>query len=188
MMSIPVHHRRRANTRYSQATDLQMAGIWKFRATQADWATFPGIFYRIIHRFHGKGVMPSWKEIDRIAKDPGAVRILAKSLLRMTEMEWRVWELDFLDNMSNQKEPLTTRQAEKLLEIRDSSQIFSTYDGFNVVTLMHKCWVARFDLSSDDDIDFIERLKDCGSKSIRRRQVSRLFRCCRELFILEPVT
>ncbi len=36
--------------------------------------------------------MPNWKEISRIAKDPGAVRLLAKSLLRMSEdvafVEW----------------------------------------------------------------------------------------------------
>jgi hypothetical protein len=60
----------------------------------------------------------------------------------MSEMEWNVWELAFLENMSNQQESLTTRQAEKLLEIRDATQYFSTYDGFNVKSLIEKCWMA----------------------------------------------
>ncbi len=129
--------------------------------------------------------MPNWKEISRIAKDPGAVRLLAKSLLRMSEMEWNVWEVAFLENMSTQQEPLTTRQSEKLLEIRDAAQYFSAYDGFNIDTLIGTCWMARLDLNDEDDIAFIERLKESGAKSIRRRQVKRLFRCCRELSILE---
>jgi hypothetical protein len=129
--------------------------------------------------------MPNWKEISRIAKDPGAVRLLAKSLLRMSEMEWNVWEVAFLENMSTQQEPLTTRQSEKLLEIRDAAQDFSTYDGFNIKTLIEKCWMARTDLDDEQDVAFIERLKESGAKSIRRRQVKRLFRCCRELLILE---
>jgi hypothetical protein len=129
--------------------------------------------------------MPNWKEISRIAKDPGAVRILAKSLLRMSEMEWNVWEVAFLENMTTQQEPLTTRQSEKLLEIRDAARYFSTYDGFNIETLIEKCWMARADLDDEQDVAFIERLKASAAKSIRRRQVKRLFRCCRELFILE---
>ncbi len=129
--------------------------------------------------------MPNWKEISCIAKDPGAVRLLANSLLRMSEMEWNVWEVAFLENMSTQQEPLTTRQSEKLLEIRDAAQYFSAYDGFNIDTLIGTCWMARLDLNDEDDIAFIERLKESGAKSIRRRQVKRLFRCCRELLILE---
>jgi hypothetical protein len=131
--------------------------------------------------------MTDWKEISRTAKDPGAVRLLAKSLLRMAEMEWNVWELAFLENMSNQHEPLTTRQAEKLLEIRDATQHFSTYDGFNLESLIEKSWMARLDLNDQDDVAFVERLRESAVKSIRRRQVKRLFRCCRELLILEQV-
>jgi len=103
----------------------------------------------------------------------------------MSEMEWNVWEVAFLENMSTQQEPLTTRQSEKLLEIRDAAQYFSAYDGFNIDTLIGTCWMARLDLNDEDDIAFIERLKESGAKSIRRRQVKRLFRCCRELLILE---
>ncbi len=129
--------------------------------------------------------MPKWKEISRIAKDPSAVRILAKTLLRMSEMEWNVWEVAFLKNMTTQQEPLTTRQSEKLLEIRDAAQYFSTYDGFNIESLIEKSWMARADLDDEQDVAFIERLKASGAKSVRRRQVKRLFRCCRELLILE---
>jgi len=135
--------------------------------------------------FSGSRLMPKWKEISRIAKDPSAVRILAKTLLRMSEMEWNVWEVAFLKNMTTQQEPLTTRQSEKLLEIRDAAQYFSTYDGFNIESLIEKSWMARADLDDEQDVAFIERLKASGAKSVRRRQVKRLFRCCRELLILE---
>jgi hypothetical protein len=127
--------------------------------------------------------MTDWKEINRISKDPGAVRILAKSLLRMPDAARSDWEVDFLEHMSRRQDPLTTLQAEKLIQIRDDAQFFSTYDGFSVATLIERCWAARFDLNSDEDITFIERLK--GRASIRKRDVGRLFRCCREVFILE---
>jgi hypothetical protein len=129
--------------------------------------------------------MPDWREINRISKDPGAARLLAKTLLRMSEMDWNVWEAAFLDNRSRQQDHLTTRQAEKLIQIRDESQSFSTYDGFSISTLVEKCWFARFDLNDDEDLAFIEKLKEAGARSLRRRQVKRLFRCCRELYILE---
>jgi hypothetical protein len=127
--------------------------------------------------------MANWKEIDRLSKDPGAVRVLAKSLLRIPDAAWTDWELDFLDHMSFRHDPLTTLQAEKLIEIRDNAQFLATCDGFNIPTLIEQCRTARFDLNSDEDITFIERLK--GRASIRKRDVGRLFRCCRELHILE---
>ncbi len=131
--------------------------------------------------------MTNWKEINRIGKDPAAVRAVAKSLLRMAEAGWSDWELDFLEHMSNRQDPLTTLQAEKLIQIRDDAQFFSTYDGFNISTLIERCWTARFDLSDDEDITFIEKLKESGSSSIRKRHVGRLFRCCRALLILGQV-
>jgi hypothetical protein len=98
--------------------------------------------------------MANWKEIDRIAKDPAGVRALAKSLLRMPDAGWKEWELDFLEHMSHHEGHLTTRQSEKLVEIRDAAQYFSTYDGFKISTLIDKCWMARLDLNDDEDVAF----------------------------------
>jgi hypothetical protein len=128
-----------------------------------------------------------WKDINRIAKDPAAARILAASLLRGRDAGWSPWEIDFLESMGANREPLTTRQAEKLMELRDANQSFSTFDGFNIETLIDKCFQARLDLSKDEDIAFVERLRASGTRSIKRRILGRLLRCCRELLVIEPV-
>jgi hypothetical protein len=128
-----------------------------------------------------------WREINRIAKDPAAARILAKSLSQSRDADWSPWEIDFLESMRANQEPLTTRQAEKLMELRDANQSFSTFDGFNIETLIDKCFQARLDLNKDEDIGFMERLRESGTRSIKRRNLSRLLRCCRQLLAIEPV-
>ncbi len=146
----------------------------------------PSLFDAFTQGYPQVRTMTNWKEINRIGKDPAAVRSIAKTLLRMSEAGWSDWELDFLEHMSGRRDPLTTLQTEKLIEIRDAAQFFSTYDGFNISKLIERCWMASFDLNNDEDITFIERLKENGSSSIRKRDIGRLFRCCRELHILEP--
>jgi hypothetical protein len=65
--------------------------------------------------------MQDYREIDRIRKDLIAVRSLAKRLLELPHADWNDWEIDFLQHMARHKgpDPITTRQSEKLVELRD---------------------------------------------------------------------
>jgi hypothetical protein len=93
--------------------------------------------------------MASWKEIERIRKDPASVRRIAKLVLGiginadlLTE-----WEIEFLEPKTHCREELTTRQGEKLLEIRDNIEMVDKVGyGFSVRILFNKCHMARRDL------------------------------------------
>ncbi len=129
--------------------------------------------------------MSSWREISAIGKDPVRVRNSAKGLLAAYRADLTDWELDFLDSVlqrSEQDENLTTRQAEKLVEIRDSLKHYSTIDGLSVRRLIENCWMARLDLSESDE-DFINRVRGCGS--LRRSDAQRLLRCARQLYLID---
>ena len=43
------------------------------------------------------------------------------------------------------------RQCEKLLELRDDAEYYSSVRGFSVQSLIKSCWHARDDLDSEDD-------------------------------------
>jgi hypothetical protein len=130
--------------------------------------------------------MQDYREIDRIRKDLAAVRSLAKRLLDLPHADWNDWEIDFLQHMARRKgsDPITTRQGEKLLELRDDAEYYSSVRGFSVQSLIKNCWLARDDLDSEDDRKFIEQLKESYS-SIKRRQLRKLLACGRELGEIE---
>ena len=126
--------------------------------------------------------MQSYREIDRVRKDALAVRTLAKRLLAAPGSDWTDWEIDFLEDMSRHAGPdLTTRQGEKLIELRDDAEYHSSVQGFGVASLITNCWLARDDLSSEQNKKFIEELKASGVSAIRRRQLGKLLACAREL-------
>jgi hypothetical protein len=127
-----------------------------------------------------------YKEIDRIRKDLVAVRSLAKRLLDLPP-DWNDWEIDFLQHMARHKgpDPITTRQGEKLLELRDDAEHYSSIRGFSVQSLIKNCWLARDDLGSQYDRKFIEQLKETNCLSIKRRQLCKLLACARELGEIE---
>jgi hypothetical protein len=127
--------------------------------------------------------MASWIEIERVGKDPIAIRSLAKRLLKLPDHDWTEWEADFLQDRSRQKDEINTRQAEKLLELRDEAELFSKAEGFSVASLVENCWIARDDLQYESDRTFIESLK--GRTALKRRQLRKLFACSRELHIIE---
>jgi hypothetical protein len=77
--------------------------------------------------------------------------------------------------------PITSRQGEKLIELRDDSEYHSSVKGFSVASLIINCWLARDDLNSEQDRKFIEDLKASGVSAIRRRQFGKLVACAREL-------
>jgi hypothetical protein len=88
--------------------------------------------------------MQDYREIDRIRKDFVAVRSLAKRLLELPQAGWNEWEIDFLQHMARHKgpDPITTRQGEKLIELRDDAKYYSSVHGFSVQSLIKNCWVA----------------------------------------------
>jgi len=108
--------------------------------------------------------MQDYKEIDRVRKDSVAVKSLAKKLLGIPNHDWNDWELDFLEHMVRHRgpEPITTRQGEKLIELRDHSEYYSSIQGFSVASLITSCWLACDDLKSEEDRKFIDNLQDIG--------------------------
>jgi len=130
--------------------------------------------------------MPSYRDINALSKDPAKVRSTAQFLLTLNETNWSDWELDFLDSMSNCAEELSTRQAEKLVELRDDAMRFTSASGFRFATVIEKCWRNRLDLNSDEDCEFVDRLKKRGETALRRRDAFRLRRIAIELGELEP--
>jgi hypothetical protein len=131
--------------------------------------------------------MQDYKEIDRIRKDLVAVRSLAKRLLDLPHADWNDWEIDFLQHMARHRgpDPITTRQSEKLLELRDDAEYYSSVRGFSVQSLIKNCWLARDDLDNEDDRKFIEQLKESNCLSTKRRQLCKLLACARELGEIE---
>ena len=131
--------------------------------------------------------MQHYKEIDRIRKDLVAVRSLAKRLLNLPHADWNDWEIDFLQHMGRRKgpDPITTRQGEKLLELRDDAEYYSAVRGFSVQCLIENCWLARDDLDSEDDRRFIQQLKETSYSSIKRRHLRKLLACAHELGEIE---
>lgn len=128
--------------------------------------------------------MTSWKEIESIKRDPAGARDMAKILLASAELT--SWEEPFLESMKVHQGSLSTRQAEKLVEIRDQNQWVSTIGrDFSVRLLLNACWEARHELNDEDDTAFIDRLKARGASSARYREACRLLRCARELGVID---
>jgi hypothetical protein len=82
-------------------------------------------------------------------------------------------------------DPITTRQCEKLLELRDDAEYYSSVRGFGVQSLIQNCWLARDDLESENDRKFIEHLKETSCSSVKRRQLRKLLACARQLGEIE---
>jgi hypothetical protein len=133
--------------------------------------------------------MASWAEIERVRKDPTAVRRLAKfllNLLKLSHVEFTDWEIDFLEGMARRdaEQELTTRQSEKLLQIRDDAEVISEFRGFSVRSLLRRCHDARLDLAEGDE-EWVVEMFERSQSTIKRKQVGRLMRCARELQIIE---
>jgi hypothetical protein len=130
--------------------------------------------------------MASHIEMKRLADNPGEAGRLATFLLTLPDAEWTAWEINFLEGLVDRtsKEPLSLRQCEKLFELKDAGVSFRVYDGFSVATLLRQSHEARFDLDDDDDIEFLERLKAEQPASLKRRPLTRLVRCARQLDII----
>ena len=130
------------------------------------------------------------REMKALAENADSVRSLAGYLLQLQvldpQLAWSDWELDFLANMQAHKgpEPLTMRQVEVLVELRDAAKTYTRLGGMDVVSLINGCWLARFDLDEDGEA-FVVSLKASGTRGLKRRQALRLLALARELDIVE---
>jgi hypothetical protein len=130
--------------------------------------------------------MTNYREINEIAKDARRARSVAKYLLKLSEITWTDWELDFLDAIRERRDPLSTRQAEKLVELRDETVLYTKVDGFSLKTLIGNCFLCRDEFHSEHDKQFVERLKHSGKGALRKRDAVRLLRCARAIGEIEP--
>jgi hypothetical protein len=129
--------------------------------------------------------MADYREIAGIQKDPARARSIAQVLCTLGDVEWTDWELDFLHSIGARQHELTTRQGEKLVELRDEATWYTAVDGFSLRALIERCHLCRNELA-DDDAAFIERLKSAGAIRLRRKDARRLLRCARALGEIDP--
>jgi hypothetical protein len=128
--------------------------------------------------------MSSEREMIEIGKDPVRVRALGMKLLVLHNSGLTEWETEFLTHMAewDGPDPLSTRQAEILLELRDNLTKHATVDRLNVASLISGCWLGRLDLNEEDQA-FVEKIR--GSVELNRRDLRRLLRCARSLGLVE---
>jgi hypothetical protein len=131
--------------------------------------------------------MTDYREINALRRDPERARRVAQFLLALKDIEWTEWEFDFLQNIGAREslEDLTTRQSEKLVELRDDSVWHEKVDGFSLRLLIKSCNDMRHLLSKYDE-EFVVRLKKEGALKLRRRDAARLMRCARTTGEIEP--
>lgn len=130
--------------------------------------------------------MANYRDNDALAKDIERVRRTATFLLNLPDAEWSDWELDFLEGMAECSRVLSTRQAEKLAELRDDAIRYISASGFKLATIIDRCWRNRYDLDDQDDVEFIERLKARGETALRRGAALHLRDCAVALGEIEP--
>jgi hypothetical protein len=156
--------------------------------------------------------MASNREMNALGRDPARVRSLTLGLLRLAETAEYIftdWELTFLRSLVGQAETtvgltkkqreqqkdagvalamrdfrLTSRQAEKLLDIRDATVLHRDIGGVSVRSLINRCYEGRRALAEDDE-QFVERVYRSGVAELRGRDMARLRRCSVQLGELE---
>jgi hypothetical protein len=129
--------------------------------------------------------MASYREIAALQKDAARARAVAQGLCKLDDMAWTDWELDFLHSMASRQHNLTTRQGEKLIELRDDAVWYTAVDGFSLKALIDRCHLLRDELA-EHDAAFIERLKAEGATRLRRKDARRLLSCARGVGEIEP--
>ena len=129
--------------------------------------------------------MASWREIDRIRKAPAEFRAVAKRLLNLGT-ELTEWESIFVESICNDAETreFTTRQSEKLLQIRDGYETITAFHGFSVKTLLDQCWLGRCDLSESQE-QKLQKMRERSRVSVRCKDAAFLLHRARELHIIE---
>ncbi len=130
--------------------------------------------------------MASEPELLRMSRDLDEVRRTATYLLTLYRVSLTEWEIDFLKSMTANDAggPLSYRQTEKLLQIRNDYEEVSTYRGISIARILRDCWDARLDLE-EDNAEFVDRLKAANKEQIVRRHLGRLVGCAIQLNLIE---
>jgi hypothetical protein len=129
--------------------------------------------------------MTSYREVVEIQKDVARARSLAQALSKLDDAAWTDWELDFLDSIAARRTGLTTRQGEKLIELRDAATWYSAVDGFCLKTLIDRCYLLREELD-EGNAGFIKHLTASAATRLRRKDARRVLACARTLGEIEP--
>jgi hypothetical protein len=132
--------------------------------------------------------MASWREIDRVRKDPGAFKSLANEILARRDQQLcnlSEFAEDFLHGISRWRGPeLSSRQGEVLLGLRDETAMHFDIRGLSVRTLIERCFQVRFELDLSDR-ERVEDLNNSGRSYVTGRQIGWFKRICRELGEIE---
>lgn len=136
--------------------------------------------------------MASDRDIHEHIINPTRALSVVGYLRSIPDAIYTEWEEDFLANLQDKlpAEQLSRRQVEVLLDLRDAAKSYTVVDGYNVAKLVRDCWIARQDLSEDDE-EFIDRLKSSNTISLKRRAVLKLLACAKDLNLIDhfvPVT
>jgi len=157
-------------------------------ANHGDGPHYPQLAHRLVPRRSTAGVksMASWREIERVRKDVRGARAIAARLLKHFLNALTAWETEFLESLLRREglAELTTRQGEKLLEIRDGVEPIDEFRGFSIALLIKNVHEARADLEEADE-EWIVRTRQRGDSWIRRKDVGRLMACARALHLVE---
>jgi hypothetical protein len=123
------------------------------------------------------------REIVRYLQNVDACRALAASLAAREGLDASDDAKDFLDKVAVRSDdaPLTRRQTEFLLSIRDDNRYVSSLYDFDLVAVLKNCWLARADLDDEGDVAFLARLKERGGKSFKVAEGRRLLRVARKI-------
>jgi hypothetical protein len=129
--------------------------------------------------------MASWIELERVRKDPVAFRSLANRLKNDPYCEDSEFADGFLENIANWKrDEITLRQAEVLLELRDSAEIHTHCKGLSVRLLMEKCHANRYELD-EGNRKRLETLCEKGRNFVTGAQMGWFKRICKQLGEME---
>jgi hypothetical protein len=126
-------------------------------------------------------------EIVRTMQDVGAARALATSLLAREALDASDDAIDFLEKVAgwDGEAPLSRRQAEFLLAVRDDNRYVASLYDFDLARVLRECWSARADLEDEADATFLAGLRDRvaarGGKTFRVAEGRRLLRVARRI-------
>lgn len=103
-----------------------------------------------------------YRELKRLADDPQAARGLADLLLTHRADLLSDGAQDLLASLKTRagEKPLTMRQLEALLDIRDRSTVSNKVGPYNLAKLVRQVWERRADLADFEDEEWIASLRE----------------------------
>jgi hypothetical protein len=131
--------------------------------------------------------MTDYRKLERIRKDPLAVQALARKALRNLDGQLSDWEQDFLRKLETFEgpQPLSQRQAEKLLLIDDRASRSPTMGGYRASTLMRALWQGQLDLDEAEEEFVARKCEEGAALALSRNEWRFTFALCHKLALVE---